>query len=179
MKTYSRKNTQVLHAVIAFMLVIVLSMITGMTNVNAANECKGISGTCAGQESFVVDTSSGWFDNQAVKLTQTKGDYTYETMMLSGASKYTYKKHYGIYYVTVTDSLGNTVLDNCVWSSKSMSIKLDKNTSYTITVTPETDGNVYSRAYTHGFKVGKGWTSLSTWKVSKTRKVSNCAYEYE
>lgn len=178
MKTYSRKNARALHAVIAFMLVIVLSMITGMTNVNAANECKGIGGTCDRQESFVVDTRSGWLDNQAVKLTQTKGDYTYETMMLNG-SKYTQKKHYGIYYVTVTDSMGNIKLDNCVWSSKSMSIKLDKNTSYTITVTPETDGNVYSRAYTRGFKVGKGWTSLSTWKVSKTRKVSNCEYEYE
>ena len=78
-------------------------------------------------------------------------------------------KQYGTYYITVTDENGNVVLSNAKWSGKSYNIKLSKNTSYDITVTPETN-------YGYGVYADDGWQTDSTWKVSRTKNCTFCTY---
>ena len=168
MNTYSNRKSNAAHAAIAFILAMVIALIAGIGDVNAANVCSEIYGDCNYEETFNVTTGAGWCNNQSVKLTQTKGTHKYEMMMLNG-SKYKTKKQYGIYYITVTDENGNVVLSNAKWSGKSYNIKLSKNTSYDITVTPETN-------YGYCVYADDGWQTDSTWKVSRTKNCTFCSY---
>lgn len=169
MKTYSPGRFNAAHAVIACILAMVIALIAGIGDVNAANVCSEIYGDCNYEETFNVTTGAGCCNNQSVKLTQTKGVHKYELMMLNG-SKYKTKKQYGIYYITVTDENGNEILSNEKWSGKTFKIKLSKNTSYDITVTPETN-------YGYGVYADDGWQTDSTWKVSRTKNCTFCSYD--
>ena len=169
MKTYSPGKYNAAHAVIACILAMVIALIAGIGDVNAANVCSEINGDCNYEETFNVITGAGWCNNQSVKLTQTKGVHKYELMMLNG-SKYKTKKQYGIYYITVTDENGNEILSNEKWSGKTFKIKLSKNTSYDITVTPETN-------YGYGVYADDGWQTDSTWVVSRTKNCTFCSYD--
>ena len=173
MNTKSINRT--LHALVAFILAMMLMLTAGISNVHAANVCNDIYGDCTYSETFNVTTGSGWLNNQSIKLTQTKGEYNYELLMLNGSKKCN-KTHYGIYYVTVIDQNGNYLYDHAKWKSKSMCIKLQKNSSYDITVEPETNDSTYSCEFGGCYKAGFGWKTLSTWKVSRTKHCTFCAY---
>ena len=78
MKTYSPGRFNAAHAVIACILAMVIALIAGIGDVNAANVCSEIYGDCNYEETFNVTTGAGWCNNQSVKLTQTKGTHKYE-----------------------------------------------------------------------------------------------------
>lgn len=163
------------HALIAFILATMLALTAGISNVHAANVCSEINGDSSYTETFNVTTGAGWLNNQSIKLTQSKGEYKYELLMLDGSRKST-KSQYAIYYVTVVDEHGNYLYNEKEWKSKSMCIKLQKNTSYDITVRPETNTGIYACEFTHCIKAGGGWKTLSTWKVSRTKNCTFCTY---
>lgn len=169
MKTYSTARNTTAHAFIAFMLAMVLALVAGIGNVNAANVCSEIYGDCNDEVTFYVTTDEGWLNNQSVKLTQTKGVFEYEMLMLNG-SKYKTKKQYATYYITVTDEHGNTILENATWNGRSFNIKLGKNTSYEITVKPEDN-------YGYGVYAANGWQTDATWKVCRTKHCTFCSYD--
>lgn len=177
MSTVFKGNTKTLRVLLTFILSMAIAMAVGITSVNAENECEGIHGDINDSKSFTVKTDSRWIlSRQSVKLTQTKGEYDYGWMTLAGDKNST-KTHYGIYYVTVEDKSGNKVLDNYMWKSGTLKVKLKKDTTYTFTVEPEQSEYVYSRTYGYSFKAANGWIEPSTWEVIRTKNCTYCDYD--
>lgn len=170
MNTYSGKTFRAAHAAIAFILAMMIALAAGIGDVHAANVCSDVYGDCTEEKSFTVTTGDKWYSSQSVKVTQTKGTYKYEMLMLNG-SKYKTKNQYATYYITVEDEHGNTIFEREKWNGKSFNIKLSKNTSYDITIEPETN-------YSYGVYIGDGWETDATWKVSRTKNCTFCENTY-
>ena len=136
----------------------------------ATNVCGDIQGNCLSNDSFTVTTGKGWFNNQYITLTQTKGKLRYARPTFTDV-KYKTVTQYATYYVTVVDkSTGKYVMKDKTWKSGSMKIKLKKNTKYSVTLRPE-------KYYTYWFVYSMDkWTKAATWRVKKTKNCTYCAW---
>ena len=189
----------------------------------AGNACKQISGSSKAVEVFTVSTGKRWIAKKdVVKLTQTKGvmktigkskiwdtNYDYYVNNISGNKATGSRKMYERYTVKVErlDKKGRVIASKSyIFDEGSLKLKLEKNSKYRITITPEFIGfyrnmmdrkyyinhltyNPYGLKYPQGNEVtrfaslvavGKwkplGWSTHSTWKVTSTKGISECAF---
>ena len=174
-----------LTAKIVTLAMAVMMLVTGFSTKSfAANVCKQISGSSKAAQTFNINTGSRWYSSKDVlKLTQTKG--TMKIMKLTG--KNSTKKMYEKYYVKVEKLKNNKVVSvkNYTWQKSSLKLKLDKNSTYRVTVTPAavrdkysfkagTMFNPYGNGITYIFWAPRGWKKHSTWKVSSTSGILSC-----
>ena len=199
----------------ALMLLMLAVMLPAQT-AEAANACKQISGNSKAVQVFYVNTGSRWIAKKdVVKLTQTKGtmnikynffgvNYSYPPF--SDKANDT-KKMYEEYSVKVEKlNSKNKVVktENYTFDSGSLKIKLDKNSTYRITVTPKFL-DFYNKVKSMSYKqfiglnynhnpysvkglrivgslakskwVPLGWKTHSTWKVSSTKGINDCSFK--
>ena len=143
--------------------------------VQAANVCTSVWGSNSGSKTFEVRTDSGWFNTQYLTLTQTKGT-AYSGNYAFGTNK-TYKV-YGAYQVTIKRTKGSgTVPKSFVWKDGSQKIKLGKNSTYKITITP-LKSSFYYNSWLNFLKYDnydKNWKMRPQWSIKKTKHVTFCA----
>ena len=171
-----------LTAKIVTLAMAVMMLVTGFSTKSfAANVCKQISGSSKAAQTFNINTGSRWYSSKDVlKLTQTKG--TMKIMKLLNG-KHTTKSMYEKYYVKVEKLKNNKVVSvkNYTWQKSSLKLKLDKNSTYRVTVTPTAvrnrssfgDGTLFN-PYGSIFFSPLGWKKHSTWKVSSTSGILSC-----
>lgn len=150
--------------------ILIATFIAGAVPVNAANVCYNIDGDCSSSETFTVKTDKGWFNNQYITLRQTKGKMRFARATFTDV-KYKTVNMYATYYVTVYDnSRHKYVMKNKTWKNGSMKIKLQKYSSYSVTLTPET-------RYTYWFVYSSDkWTKKAKWDVRKTKHCTYCQW---
>ncbi len=151
--------------------------------VMAKNVCKQISGTSKAASTFEVETGSRWYSKKDVlKLQQTKGTMKITTVLGKNKTKTMYET----YTVKVQKIVnGKVTSTKCYkWTGKTLKLKLDKNSTYRVTVT-----SMYAKykgKYPGGtlfnpydgvgslFWSPRGWSKHSTWKVSSTSGILSC-----
>ena len=187
-------------------LAIMLCMFTLISMVpmesHAANVCAQISGNSNQVKSFIVNTGSRWLANKdVIKISQTKGIMKKSSTTLTkiNGSIEIFEE-----YTIRIQKLGknNKVISTQTktFSGNSISIKLDKNSKYRITMTPGYteylktinsvsngrnyyfDYNPYLtklqlifRSSKHQW-VPRGWKKAATWKVTSTKGINVCSF---
>lgn len=137
----------------------------------AANVCSSISGNANGKKTFTVITGSRWLFSDKITIKQTKGQLSYDSW--TGREKT--KNTYGIFYITVKNTSNPNDKYNKTYTMKggSCTIKLGKNSTYTITVTP---ASIQELALQHMVSGAiNRWKTPASWKISKTKGVSLCS----
>lgn len=133
--------------------------------------CIGASAaTCGSSKStatMYVTTKSNYWKPGASSVTfkQTKGTYSYKKVLWS--SKTTTKTGYAIFDIKAVPVSGNGKTKTAKLSGSSVTLKLDKDTKYKITVTY----NSTSTDLRYNFR--NSWSKIPTWKVSNYWKVSS------
>ena len=117
---------------IIVMLVCTMLVISVCTEqVHAANVCKEVAGSSRSAVTFTVKTDKGWLNNQYITLKGTKGIISYTSY--TGRNKEISK--FGMFNVVITNK--NTgKREERTWKDGSCKIKLQKNCTYLITVSP-------------------------------------------
>lgn len=175
-------------------LVLLTALILGISfaaPAYAENVCKQISGTSKNASTFMVETTSRWLASKDVlKLTQTKGIMNIERVKLTKNVKDT-REMYETYTVKVEKMVKGKVKSTktYTWSGSSLKIKLEKNSTYRVTVTSYfvkyngkyPGGSLFNPYDTKGisalssaFWAPRGWKKHSTWKVSSTKGILSC-----
>lgn len=150
---------------VSILLTFVLLFCAAGQSASAANVCNVISGNSSTTTSFKVETKGGLFKGK-LTLTQTKG--VANGMKWTGGSK-TYSL-YGQYTVTYKKEGGKE--KTVSWRDKNLTLKLDKNSTYIVTVKPDPRTSIHMRQL---FKAGfYGWKSNAYWSVRKTSGVLLC-----
>ncbi len=154
--------------------------------VAAANVCKQISGKSTQETTFIVNTGSRWYSSKdVIKFTQTKGTMKTSDLKLTKSVAST-RVMYEYYTVTVKKMSGSKTVNTktYTWTGASQKIKLDRNSTYKVTVTPYSVDPKYKDAFTYGALFNpyttfglwapRGWKKAATWKVSATSGILSC-----
>lgn len=153
--TKTNRNVRIL----SLLLLLTLLFSAFATEALAAN----VSGSTA-KKVFIVSTDNKWYHSQQIKLTKTKGVayfYTVGPYTTMGNTSKKAIERYGQFRITVEkiNKNGKTIskpYNNTLWNSNgAFTIKLDKNSTYRITVTPSSIGTNFA-----------GWKTASKWSVS-------------
>jgi len=151
-------------------IVLVLTMIVPVLSIcaSAANVCSEIKGNCKEQRTFTVETGKrGWFLKNKLTFTQTKGKMSFYTWG-GGTKDYSMYGRYRVTYENLSSGKEKTKL----WTGKNLTLTLDKNTTYKITVTPASHAELNAvNAWKGAFDM---WSKNSTWKVTGTKGVDLC-----
>lgn len=151
---------------VSFLLVFVLLLCGVAQSASAANVCRATSGNSSTATSFTVKTKGGLFKGK-LTLTQTKG--VAKGLTWAGGYEKTYSL-YGQYTVTYKKEGGKQ--KTASWTGKNLTLKLDKNSTYTVTVTPVSNTTLHVKnLYRAGFY---GWQRNATWSVNKTKGIQLC-----
>ena len=162
--------------VCALMAGALIGMANGATSqeVRAANVCTSVSGNLRKSVTFEAKTGSGWLLGQYLTLTQDKGT-AYNGNYAWGGKTYNV---YGTYQVTITRTKGSgKIPSKFVWNSRTAKIKLGKNSTYKITITPCTstyDYNSWLKFLRYDYDFYKNWVVLPYWNIKKTKNVTYC-----
>ncbi|MBQ5992030.1 MAG: hypothetical protein IJL62_05725 [Clostridia bacterium] len=132
----------------------------------AANVCRQISGSSKKAVTFTVKTGSRWLLSDKLTIKQTKGVFKYNDWLYREKTA----KGYDEYIIKVTKVGGKT--KTYTLGGGSITIKLDKNSTYKITVTPA-DSQTLAWKYLRYGAFDK-WTKYPTWKVTSTKGVITC-----
>ena len=167
-----RRGKMKKNSIIASMMVICMAIIMfAPASVSAANVCNQISGDSVHTKTFYVTTSKGWFNNQSIKIKQSKGTLWYRKSYSGGYKKV---KEYAGYYVTVRNAKTNRVYKyyNKDWEGASIKLSLGKNTKYKIRIEPCT---LYSYGWARNYHATNwDWDPACVWSITKTKNVTLC-----
>jgi hypothetical protein len=159
------KKRRILSLSLALMLC--LSSLLAVS-ASAANVCEDISGSSAASSSFTVKTGSRWLSKDKITITQTKGILTYyDRWDNSDESMSTYDV-----YTVAVQANGSSTVDYYTLKKKSLSIKLKKNTTYTVTVKPGSHAALQFKCALTG--AINGWDTYPTWSVTSTKGIISC-----
>ena len=150
-------------------LVLLLSVLSvfSFSSASAANACTQISGSSARSTTFKVYTGSRWLFSDKITLTQTQG-YLKNLFGLKIGSF----KAYDTFSITVRKiSTGKTTY--YTMKNGSVTTKLDKNSTYSITVTPASSSTLQSRYWCKGYIMG--WNYYAHWSVKSTKGIISCS----
>ena len=143
--------------------------------VQAANVCTSVYGNLRKTVTFEAKTGSGWLLGQYLTLTQKKGT-AYNGNYAWGGKTYSV---YGTYWVSIQRTKGSgSIPKGFTWKSGSAKIKLGKNSTYKITITPVTDTFCYNSGIKFlrydKYEFYRNWVSVPYWNIKKTRNVTYC-----
>ncbi len=170
-----------LRRVLAILLVFVV-LLSSSISVAAANACLTVNGKSTNKKTVItVSTGNAWLVNEKITFTQTKGTISYNNNHC-GQSKV---DTYGAYTVKVSyKKNGKTYNKSYAWKyTKNFSVTLDKNRTYTITITPYNVNTIgqYLKQNNKTVKFNTAhnsttfrWSKAATWKVKSTRAVNWC-----
>lgn len=133
----------------------------------ASNVCTQISGSSKKEVTFTVHTGSRWlFLSDKITIKQTKGVYNY----MNWVSNWNTANGYDTYSIKVAKVGGST--KPYTLSGGSITINLDKNSTYKITVTPGSNSILQAKFWSKGSFMG--WKKYPTWKVTTTKGIISC-----
>ncbi len=162
-----RMRSKKVFAMLLAIVIAVGTMISVNTQeVNAADYCTKISGNYGSAKTFTVDTGKRFLLSDYIALKASAGKLKYWTIGIPRT-----KDIYGRYTIKIYD-VSSKKAETKTWKdSKSIKIKLKKNRTYKITVTPIpayawADYNVKMQA--------REVTKNPTWTVYKTKGVNAC-----
>lgn len=163
------KMTSMIRRIATLSLVLVL--LSSLTLTAAAkNVCKQINGAANKTTTFTVDTGNRWLFSEKLTLKQKAGSYSY----INPVGGLTSKTGTGYYTYTVKYVNNSTGASKSVkWSDKTLSLSLDKNTTYTVTVTPAKESAVRAE-WRYMFKSPTSWKVYPSWSVSSTKGILAC-----
>ena len=155
-------------------LALALLLIASLTVPALAAKTKDYSVTSDGTQmiSMTIKTDKA----TTLKFTQTKGKISYQNMATGTSSL----KTYGDFFVYVKDNSGKEAPKsyNC-YQKASISIKLSKNKTYTVTVCPSAKFVTYNRLVDSGklwykapWETTFKWTSVPVWTLSAKKIVT-------
>ena len=166
---------------------LMLAMIIPARPTEAAGVCREISGKSTKTTTFTVKTGSRWLAKKDVlTLTQKKGVLKAERVFSLNTVYKTFKK-YEDYTVVVKKMSGKKTISTKQYSfsKASLKIKLDKNSTYVITVSsPYSRDGGFTKSplfYNYFSTLGSAWWSPvswktpSTWRVKSTKGVLSCS----
>jgi hypothetical protein len=102
-----------------------------------------------------------------ITLKQTKGKLAYYDWLNNDKTV----SAYDVYSVAVQAS-GSKTIKYYTLKGSSLSIKLEKNTTYTVTVTPGTNAELQFKHLIKGAICG--WDTYPTWSVTSTKGIISC-----
>jgi len=168
------KTHTTIYKVVAVMLIMVTCFGALCTEALAAkNVCTQIRGSAKRASTFYVETGSRWIASRdCIRLTQTQG-----VMNRSGwTQKAGTFKAYGGYSIRIEklNSAGRVVSRRTEnWNyTASKTIRLDKNSTYRITITPNSMSQYQARYLVKG--AVEGWKTAPSWTVTRTKGVLSC-----
>ena len=145
-------------------LVTLFSMVPMQSYAATSSTCTLLSGSSQKSYTFKVKTGSRILFKNKLVFKQTKGTYQY-LPWFDGFNPKT-ATGYDNFTITVKKQGGKTTTYKLSGSSKT--IKLDNNSTYTITVTP-------GKPVLKGTKVFDRWIKYPTWSVTKVKGVATCS----
>ena len=151
---------------IVAVLILALSMSLTL-NVFAGNVCKQISGSSDGACTFTVETGIVFLLSEKISFDQDKGVLRY----LSWPGEYKTKKVYDSFTISYQKK-GSSESKTKEMDGGSCSIKLEPNSTYTVTVTPAS----VQKLQLHHLLLGAigSWESPATWCIKSTRGIKLC-----
>lgn len=150
-------------------LVMLVAMCLSMAmSVSAANVCSQITGSTATTRTFKVKTGKRFLLSDKLTFKQSKGVLRYETL---GGREKTFNA-YDTFCIRYQKE-GSSTVKTAELKNGSCSIKLDKNSTYIVTVSSEGHGALQVRYIFKGL-IGD-WQKNPTWKVSKTAGIDFCS----
>lgn len=176
---------------VLFLLTVLIVGTSFIVPAYAENVCKQISGSSKSKQTFIVETTSRWLASKDVlKLTQTKGIMNIERVKLTKNVK-DIREMYEMYTVKVEKLVKGKVTGtkNYTWTGASLKLKLEKNSTYRVTITScfaqykgkYPGGSLFNPYESKGlsglcsaFWAPRGWKKHSTWKVSSTKGILSC-----
>lgn len=150
---------------IVAVLILALSMSLTL-NVFAGNVCKQISGSSDGACTFTVETGNVFLLSEKISFDQDKGVLNY-----LWACNYKTKELYDTFTIRYQKE-GSSESKTKKMDGGSCSIKLEPNSTYTITVTPA-DSRTLQFKYWYLGSIGS-WESPATWCIKSTRGIKLC-----
>ena len=161
MKTVSKRIIS-----IALLLVLLLSM---SAEVFAANVCQNITGSSKKASTFYVETGSRLLFSDKLTLTQTQGKFEAGFTFLSGKCYWAYTLK-----IQKLDSKGKVISEETKkWNySKDYTLKLNKNSTYRITITPVSEQTVRTKylVRTWGYDI----LEYPKWSIKSTKGINLC-----
>ena len=147
-------------------LVMVLVMVPAAL---AENVCNEVSGNPNGSVTFTATTGKKWIFGKKITFKQDQG-IAVPYVGDSGGDKHNFKA-YGHYYITWTDSQGNSEWKN--WIDGSTSITLRSNETYTISVEPWSRQDMHARfLILHGGF--EKWDTTADWTIKGGSNITYC-----
>lgn len=152
----------------AWFLVMVLALGLISTTALAArkNVCTQIRGNAAAKQTFRVVTGSRWLFKDQITLTQEKGSYLFQ----GWTGRYKTVAMYGKYDVTYKKEGGRA--RTVKWTGRNCTLRLDRNSVYTVTIRPFDDAELQVRSLFHGYSVR--WTRTPSWWIKSTKGIQLC-----
>ena len=172
------KTHTTIYKVVAVMLIMVTCFGALCTEALAAkNVCTQIRGSAKRASTFYVETGSRWIASRdCIRLTQTQG-----VMNRSGwTQKAGTFKAYGGYSIRIEklNSTGRVVSRRTEnWNYiASKTIRLDRNSTYRITITPKSLRELQAHFLLCRIRQGyvEGWKTAPSWTVTRTKGVLSC-----
>lgn len=150
--------------IVAALCLLMLCTVMPMEASAASSSCTLIRGNSSKAVTFTVETGSRFLFKDKITFKQTKGSFNY-MKWFGGEIREDTKGCYDSFTITVQKVGGKTSTYTLSGSSKT--IKLDKNSTYIITVTP-------GYPILKKGKVFRSWTSYPTWSISKVKGINLC-----
>lgn len=165
------KNNSFIRAISALLLVVSLFTSLGTGALAADKSCSVIYGNANASKTFTVETGNRRIFKSKFTISQSKGKARYRSW--PGA----YKNHnlYAAYTITYSklNSEGKVVSTSSKrMTGASCTLKLDCNSTYRITISPDQSGRYTATHLNWG--AFEQWISVATWSVKKTKGVNLC-----
>jgi hypothetical protein len=162
-----KKMKKALATVLAMMIILA----TFTTTAFAANVCSQIDGNSRRSRTFTVDTGKRFILKDKIKLKQTKGVFRYDNWVGKSKTAKGYDK-FSVKVEKIEGSSGVGKVKYYTLKGKSLTIKLDKYSTYRITVTPASTSDLTARYWLKG--CFDYWEKPASWKISTTKGIIAC-----
>lgn len=157
----------------ALVLTVITLFSTLSISASAATVCSQITGTPKAATTFTIKTTSRWLASNKITFTQSKGTASFTNWV--GVDKN--RSTYAIYSITYSKIVNGKVVSTKseTWKDGSHSIKLDKNSTYKITVTP-LSASAYTFLLHPTWGAFNNWVKAPQWSVKNVKGVNYCTF---
>lgn len=162
---FMKRRTPTRIAIMALCMLTLLALFMPSASA-ASNVCTQISGSSEKTTTFTVQTGSRWLFSDKITITQTKGEYEY----LNWLGNWKTASGYDTYTIKVVKVGGTT--KTYTMAGNKITIKLDKNSTYKISVIPGSTSTLTAKFLSKGAFMG--WKKYPTWAVTSTKGIISC-----
>lgn len=157
----------------AIILTVMTLFSTLSISASAAKVCQQVTGTPKAKTTFTVKTTSRWLLSDKITFTQSKGTASFKNWVGVDKNRSTYAAYNITYSKIVNGKVVSTKSET--WKDSSHTIKLDKNSTYKITVSPiSTDYYTLRMHPTWG--AFNNWVKTPQWSVKNTKGINSCSF---